>query len=209
LRSLSEKYYTKTKPTAADKKYPTALAAIEEACRLKPNGQHPIGQIRIRAAPHARVGSKTTGLSVAVCMHEYPFSKINRSDPSDDADMLLTGPATDISFRYFFLHRYSLIHAPHLFEGDSPLLLLALVFQKAETVKTLLAVAGVDFDNKDLDTLIAQNMATYQAQSGTTGWTEAFEELRETMRSRWHPNTVKDYKGYGKPGSYRHTCVKE
>ncbi|KAI4633014.1 hypothetical protein J4E81_000166 [Alternaria sp. BMP 2799] len=203
-RSLPENYYTKTKTLAADKEWPTALAAIEEACRTKPKGEHPLCRIRIRAAPHTKKGSGTYVSSVAACMHDYPFNEANKADASADADMLLTGPATEISFRYFYLHRWTLTNAPHLFEDDSPLLLLALVFQKAGTVETLLAVAGAKVTEKEMDDTTARSMGLYQQRSGIIGWAQAFEDLREAMRGRWHSNVVADYKGYGKPGSYMH-----
>lgn len=208
-RSLSENYYMKTKAIAVDREWPTALAAIEEACRTKPSGQHPLCRIRIRAAPHTKSGSGTYVSSVTDWMHDYPFNDANKADPTTDADILLTGPATDISFRCFFLHRWSLINAPHLFEDGSPLLLLALVFQKAGTVETLLAVAGAKFTEKQMDDTIARSMGLYQQTSGKVGWAQAFEDLRETMRGRWRSNVVTEYKGYGKPGSYRHASFKK
>ena len=135
-------------------------------------------------------------------MNNYPFHAASKVDPSADADMLLTGSAKDITFKYF------LIHAANLFEDDTPLLLLALVFQKASTVKELLAVSGADFTDKDLDSTVVRHLKLYEQQYGGDGWDEAFEELRETMSSRWHSSLATAYKGYHASGTYHRLSVR-
>jgi hypothetical protein len=59
--------------------------------------------------------------------------------------MLLTGSPKDINFHYLLLRRTSLLHAPHLFANNSPLLLLILSLQHPSAVKNLLESVGMIF----------------------------------------------------------------
>ncbi|KAI4955095.1 hypothetical protein J4E91_000951 [Alternaria rosae] len=185
LKSLPENCYTNTKTMAANKGWPTALAAIEEAFQIKPKGQHPLCRIRMRAAPHTKNGRGTYVSSVAACMHDYPFNEANKDDPSADADMVLTGPATEISFR----RRPTAPARPALPAG---------------TMEALLAVAGAEFTEKGLDDLIVRHMGLQQQKFGKLGWAQAFEDILGIMRGRWHSNVVTDYKSLKKkvPGDY-------
>lgn len=93
------------------------------------------------------------------------------------------------------------MYAPHLFEKDSPVILLALALQTTETVKYLLEHSGVVL-RENLDDRAARLLDNYQRKHGGTGWAEAFDGIRQTMKDRWHSTNIDDYKGYGSPDSY-------
>ncbi|CAG5149474.1 uncharacterized protein ALTATR162_LOCUS2376 [Alternaria atra] len=208
LKSLSDTYYTKTKSGNPTSDYPTVLAAIEDACRIKPKNEHPLSILHTKATPLLKSSCGAQISKLAACVNNYLFHAASKVDTSADADMLLTGSAKDITFKYFLIHRYSLIHAANLFEDDTSLLLLALVFQKASTVKELLAVSGAEFTDKDLDSMVLRHLKLYQQQYGGNGWDEAFEELRETMGSRWHSSLATAYKGYHASGTYHSLSIR-
>lgn len=205
---MSDTYHTKAKSGNSNSDYPTVLAAIEDACRIKPKNEHPLGILHIKATPLLKSGCGAQLSKLAACVNNYPLHAARKVDPGADAHMLLTGSAKDITFKYFFIYQYSLIHTPNLIEDDTPLLLLALVFQKASTVKELLTVSGADFTDKDLDSMVVRQMKLYKQRYGGNGWDEAFEELRETMGSRWHSSLATAYKGYHASGTYHSLSIR-
>lgn len=195
-------YYVIVKLTATDYKDYNAQALIQEACRIKPNTKHPLGLVKLKVKVSRTKALDQPLWRMASCIHDYVFLSGNNVNVSADADMLLTGPVKDITFGYFLLRRLTIMHLPHLFEGDSPVLLLALLLQDSATVTTLLTHSGVTI-TEALSAKAARMLQLNELQHGGTGWQTAFDEIREIMKNRWHSTLQSDYKGYNADSTYR------
>lgn len=171
----------------------TALSLILKACKELPNQSHLYADVSVKVGLRSGKKPNIWVTQLAACHRDYPFH--HDIDVDAETDMLLTGPREDISYKYFKLRRLTLMYAPHVFENDSPVLLLVLALQTTKTVTNLLEHAGVVL-HEDLDVRAARLLDSYQRKHGGTRWAEAFDGIRETMKGRWNSRNIGDYKGH-------------
>jgi hypothetical protein len=120
---------------------------------------------------------------------------------NQDVDMLLTAEPKDIDFRYFFLRKSSIEHAPHLFIDGSPLLILAPALQNADDVQDSLERSGVDIVLA-VNQLVTQLLQDIELKHGGTGSATTFKDLQKTMMGRFSEADVAKYKGYDDADAY-------
>ncbi|KAF1843246.1 uncharacterized protein K460DRAFT_432825 [Cucurbitaria berberidis CBS 394.84] len=207
-KDLSLTYYVKVNRHTKLHKDLTALSLIRKGCKELPNQFSSFGKLQLSVKPRLGWHLRIPLWRIVGSMYDYAFLPSNDVDVEADANMLLIGPREDITYKYFYFRRHTMMYAPHLLENDSPLLLVALAFQPSETVKNLLEHSGVMLQ-ESLDNRAARLLEEYQGRHGGTGWAQAFDELRETMKGRWHSTLAQDYKGYNSPTSYLRSALAE